>query len=88
MGWQNVEDKSDVYLRWRIKKSYARIELPLDGKKRLLKAAYEETHKSSSQYNHLNTMIETEEYQDNHVYLAWVVMSRFHFTFLSTIMMR
>jgi hypothetical protein len=88
MPHQLSKDKSDAYLRWKIKKSYARIHPPPDGKKRLLKAAHGETNKASSQYSFLNTMIEREDYQETNGYLAWVLSSRFHITFLSTITLR
>lgn len=82
---KHIKDHSDKYLRWWIKKSYTRIDPPPDGKKRLLQAAYHETNKSSRQFSHLNALIETENYQEDYAYLAWVLASRFHFTFLSTI---
>jgi hypothetical protein len=88
MARKHNRDKSDAYLRWKIKKSYARIEPPPDGKKRLLKAAYQETIKSSSRFSYLNTMIEREDYQESQVYMAWVLSSRFTSTFLSTIKLR
>ncbi len=83
-----TEDRPDAYLRWRIKKSYARFQPPSDGKKRLLHAAFQETTQSGSQFHHLNSMIENEEYQENHAYLSWMLASRFHMTFLSTIKLR
>jgi hypothetical protein len=85
MPHQYSSDEPDEYLRFRIKKCYAQLQPPPEGKQRLLKAAHQETVKSSSQYSHLNNMIEREDYQDNQVYLFWVLSSRFHMTFLSTI---
>jgi hypothetical protein len=81
-------NRTDAFIRWRFKNSFARVEPPSGGKKRLLQAAYAETKSSASQYSHLNTLIETEQYQDHQVYLAWVLASRFHMAILSSIKMR
>jgi hypothetical protein len=88
MAHKYTQDSSDAYLRWRIKKTFASIKPPPDGKKHLLRAALEETVKSNSKYSHLNNIIEKEAYRDDHAYLGWVMASRFHFTLLSTIKLR
>ena len=85
---KHKEDRTDAYLRWKFKKSFTHFEPPLDGKKRLLQAAYAETANSGSQLSHLNTLIETEQYQDHQVYLAWALASRFHLVILSTMKLR
>jgi hypothetical protein len=88
MARKHNRDKSDAYLRWKIKSSYTRVEPPPGGKKRLLKAAFQETIKSSSRFSYLNTMVENEDYQESQVYMAWALASRFSINLLSTIKLR
>jgi hypothetical protein len=78
------EHKSDAYLRWRIKNTYAQIEPPREGKTRLMKAAREVSVQSNTKNGYINSMIEKEEYQDNNPYFAWLLASRLQVTFLST----
>jgi hypothetical protein len=84
----NPTSSTDAYLRRRFKHALARCEPPAGGKKRLLAAAYAETQPSSSRFDHLLSLIETERYTDIQNLIPWVTASRFHSGILSAFKMK